>query len=154
MDQDKHWMEEALFQAKLAGESGEVPVGAVLVKKGVLLASAGNMPVSLHDPTAHAEIRVLRMAAEKLNNYRLADTTLYVTLEPCLMCAGALIHARVKRVVFGAADPKTGALQSLYQIGLDGRLNHTLEVTGGVAADKCSSLLKEFFAARRKKRPQ
>ncbi len=149
---DEQWMEVALEQAKLAGLQGEVPVGAALVKGGELLAKAGNSPISLHDPTAHAEILALRIAATKECNYRLSDSTLYVTLEPCTMCVGAIIHARVKRVVFGAKDPKTGALISLYTIGEDGLLNHSLEITGGVFADRCSSLLKNFFSSKRKKR--
>ncbi len=149
---DEQWMEVALEQAKLAGLQGEVPVGAALVKDGELLAKAGNSPISLHDPTAHAEILALRIAAMKECNYRLPDSTLYVTLEPCTMCVGAIILARVKRVVFGAKDPKTGALISLYTIGKDGLLNHSLEITGGVFADRCSSLLKDFFSSKRKKR--
>jgi tRNA(adenine34) deaminase len=149
--QDRRWMELALRQAELSGEAGEVPVGAVLVQDNRLLAEAGNMPISTSDPTAHAEIRVLRRAAARLGNYRLPDTTLYVTLEPCPMCAGAILHARVSRVVFGAADPKTGALTSLYRIGRDGKFNHTLEVCGGVLEESCAALLKDFFAARRKK---
>lgn len=151
LKQDKYWMGAALHQAEAAAEMGEVPVGAVIVHSNQLLASAGNMPITLNDPTAHAEIRALRQAAEKVGNYRLSDATLYVTLEPCIMCAGAMIHARVSRVVYGASDPKTGALRSLYRIGSDGNLNHRLDVTGGVESEKCAALLKQFFAERRKK---
>ncbi len=153
LTKDRYWMELALHQAVLSGESGEVPVGAVLIRDDLLLAEAGNMPISTNDPTAHAEIRVLRQAAAKIGNYRLPDTTLYVTLEPCPMCAGAILHARVRRVVFGAADPKTGALTSRYTMGSDGRFNHTLKISRGVLEERCALLLKDFFAGRRKKCP-
>ena len=149
---DIQWMERALDEARRAGERGEVPVGAALIQEGQLLSSAGNAPISTHDPTGHAEIRAIRNAARKLGNYRLPGTTLYVTLEPCPMCVGALLHARVTRVVFGATDPKTGALISQYRMGRDGLLNHTLKITGGVLADNCAELLKGFFAERRKKK--
>lgn len=151
---DKKWMKIALEQANIAGNRGEVPVGAVLVRDDCLLAAEGNSPISNHDPTAHAEILALRKAARTEKNYRLPGTTLYVTLEPCSMCVGAIIHARVKRVVFGAKDSKTGALQSLYTLGTDGLLNHTLEIGSGVLADSCSSLLKNFFKAKRKTRTE
>jgi tRNA(adenine34) deaminase len=147
---DTEWMKIALEEAILAAEKGEVPVGAALVKEGKLVASAGNCPISTNDPTAHAEINVLRKAAKQENNYRLPYTTLYVTLEPCTMCVGAIIHARVERVVYGATDPKAGALVSLYTIGTDDRLNHSLTISGGVLADKCSELLKDFFRKKRK----
>ena len=147
---DTEWMKIALEEAILAAEKGEVPVGAALVKEGKLVASAGNCPISTNDPTAHAEINVLRKAAKQENNYRLPDTTLYITLEPCTMCVGAIIHARVERVVYGATDPKAGALVSLYTIGTDDRLNHSLTISGGVLADKCSELLKDFFRKKRK----
>lgn len=146
---DLKWMRIALNQAELAARQGEIPVGAVLVNNDYELARSGNSPISTNDPTAHAEILALRKAAIKENNYRLPGSTLYVTLEPCIMCVGAIIHARVKRVVFGAFDPKTGALISCYQIGRDGVLNHTLEVCGGVLAAECSELLKNFFAKKR-----
>jgi tRNA(adenine34) deaminase len=149
---DTKWMKIALEQAVLAGEKGEVPVGAALVRKGKLIASAGNCPISRNDPTAHAEIIVLRKAAKQESNYRLPGTTLFVTLEPCTMCVGAIIHARVDRVVFGAADPKTGALVSLYTIGSDNLLNHKLTISSGVLADKCADLLKDFFRRKRKNR--
>lgn len=151
-ESDMRWMEVALEQAELAGKQGEVPVGAVLIRDDKLLSKAGNRPISSNDPTAHAEILVLRKAAKKEENYRLPGSTLYVTLEPCTMCVGAIIHARVKRVVFGAKDSKTGALTSVYSIGGDGLLNHTLEISGGILAEKSSSLLKDFFSSKRRKK--
>ena len=146
---DEKFMRQALELAQQAEAAGEVPVGAVLVKDGVVIASGWNHPIGSHDPTAHAEIRTLRLAAEALGNYRLLDTTLYVTLEPCSMCAGALVHARVKRLVYGAADPKAGAAGSVFDITRAPALNHRLEVTGGVLAEECGELLKGFFARRR-----
>ena len=146
---DEKWMRLALEQAKIAAGDGEVPVGAVLTEGEQLLAAAGNHPIGLKDPTAHAEILALREAARQRDNYRLPGTTLYVTLEPCVMCMGAIIQARVERLVFGAADPKTGAVYSLYRIGSDGLLNHRLEIAAGILAEECSLLLKEFFRARR-----
>lgn len=143
-------MQIALRKAGESGAKGEVPVGAVLVDSdGVVLASAGNETVCCHDPVGHAEIRVLRMAAEMLGNYRLPGTTLYVTLEPCAMCAAAMVHARIARLVFGASDPKTGAVVTKYGIGRDGLLNHTFAVTHGVMAEECSRMLREFFLERR-----
>lgn len=147
---DEYWMGLALQQAKMAAGLGEVPVGAVLVGENGLLAAAGNSPLRLADPSAHAEILAIRQAAQLLQNYRLPGTTLYVTLEPCVMCMGALIQARINRLVYGATDPKTGAAISLYSIGCDQRLNHTITVTGGVLADQCAELLKIFFKERRK----
>jgi tRNA(adenine34) deaminase len=147
---DHHFMELALFEARKAEERGEVPVGAVLIDgRSTLLAAEGNRCIELCDPSAHAEIMVLRLAGRLLHNYRLTGTTLYVTLESCAMCAGAMMHARVKRVVYGAADPKSGALASLYAIGTDRRLNHILEVTGGVMATESAALLQSFFRQRR-----
>jgi len=146
---DEYWMEHALQQAREAAGLGEVPVGAVLVGKDGLLAAAGNSPIRFADPSAHAEILAIRGGAQLLQNYRLPDTTLYVTLEPCIMCMGALIQARISRLVYGAADPKTGAATSLYAIGSDPRLNHTIAVTGGVLADRCGQLLKDFFKEKR-----
>lgn len=140
----------AIKAAQAAADQGEIPVGAVLVKDGSLIAAAGNQPIGLHDPTAHAEIRVLRMASHTLDNYRLPGTTLYVTLEPCLMCIGAIIHARIERLVYGAADSKTGAVHSLYPIGCDPRLNHTLCITTGVLAEECGGLLRSFFKEKRR----
>jgi len=148
-ESDERFMHEALALARQAEAAGEVPVGAVLVKNGVVIASGWNHPISAHDPSAHAEIAALRVAAETLGNYRLLDTTLYVTLEPCAMCAGAMVHARVKRLVYGAADPKAGAAGSVFDIVRAPALNHRLEVTGGVLAEECGALLKGFFSQRR-----
>ena len=146
-------MSTALAYAAQAEALNEVPVGAVLVSaEGRLLAGAGNCCITANDPVGHAEIRVLRTAAQKVGNYRLPGTTLYVTLEPCPMCAAALVMARVERVVFGAADPKTGALQSVYRIGSDGSLNHRFTITSGVREEECASILKEFFRQRREKK--
>ena len=147
---DNALMKIALARAAEASALGEVPVGAVLVNQdGEVLSSACNNTVHNNDPTGHAEIRVLRLAGEKMSNYRLPETTLYVTLEPCPMCASALVHARVKRLVYGAPDPKTGAIISRYRIGTDGKLNHTFSVTGGVLEEECSNILKVFFKQRR-----
>jgi len=146
---DHHWMGRALEAAREAAALGEVPVGAVLVREEEVLAVAGNAPVTGNDPTGHAEIRALRAAGEAEGNYRLPGTTLYVTLEPCLMCVGALVHARVARVVFGAYDPKGGAAGSVVDgFGLPG-LNHRPEVTGGVREAECGELLRAFFRNRR-----
>ena len=148
---DRFWMQRALELAQQAKAEGEVPVGAVLVKEDHILGEGWNAPIGQHDPTAHAEIRALRSAAEGLGNYRLPDTTLYVTLEPCVMCAGAIIHARVKRVVIGALDPKTGAAGSVFDILNSERHNHQVEISQGVLAEECGALLKDFFQARRNK---
>lgn len=148
-DLDTYWMQQALVQAEIAVSNGEIPVGAVLLDSNGPLAAAGNRPVTSNDPTAHAEIVVLRQGSARLSNYRLPGTTLYVTLEPCIMCMGAMIHARVERLVYGASDPKTGAASSVYSIGRDGLLNHKLEVLGGILEAECSALLKSFFKARR-----
>ena len=142
-------MRHALALAARAQAAGEVPVGAVLVKDGAVIGSGWNHPIGAHDPTAHAEVAALRAAAQALGNYRLTDTTLYVTLEPCAMCAGALVHARVKRLVYGAADPKAGAAGSVFDIARAPALNHRLEVEGGVLAEECGRLLREFFSHRR-----
>lgn len=147
---DIQFMEAAIRYAHAASAMGEVPVGAVLVTSdNEILAGAGNNCISCNDPTGHAEIHALRIAAKKIKNYRLPGTTMYVTLEPCAMCAAAMINARIQRIVFGAADPKAGALQSVYQIGSDGRLNHRFEIAGGVRARECSQILKDFFKKRR-----
>ena len=146
---DEHWMRRALDNARQADQAGEVPVGAVLVRDNQLIAEGFNQPITSHDTTAHAEIVTLRAAGQVDYNYRFPDTTLYVTLEPCPMCAGALIHARVTRLVFAASDPKTGAAGSVFNLLLDSRHNHHIEVQGGLLADESSELLKAFFQARR-----
>lgn len=147
-NQDKSWMELALVQAVQAAAEHEVPVGAVFVKDNAVVSRAGNNPIGACDPTAHAEIIVIREASQKLVNYRLGGT-LYVTLEPCLMCMGAIIHSRIERLVFGAYDQKTGAAISTYHIGTDKKLNHSLVVEGGLLEGPCSMLLKKFFRQRR-----
>jgi len=146
---DLAFMRIALDQARQAAEAGEVPVGAVLAHGGILLAAAANRPIAASDPSAHAEILAIRQAAQKTGNYRLPETTLYVTLEPCIMCMGAILHARIQRLVFGALDPKTGAVQSRYTIGTDDLLNHRLEITSGILEVECSQMLKDFFRERR-----
>ncbi|WLE96289.1 MAG: tRNA adenosine(34) deaminase TadA [Candidatus Electrothrix communis] len=152
-ERDFYFMGKAIELAVGAAAIDEVPVGAVLVDRDyTIVAGAGNNCIQAHDPTGHAEIHTLRAAAEKLKNYRLPATTMYVALEPCPMCAAAMIQARVERVVFGATDPKGGGLQSLYSIGNDGKLNHSFVVVGGVRAEECAALLKDFFRRRRKKR--
>jgi len=147
---DMHYMSIAIQQAGIAAEIGEVPVGSVLVlEDGTSFFAAHNAPISQHDASAHAEMRAIRAACESVENYRLAGSTLYVTLEPCTMCAGAIVHARIARVVYGATDPKTGAVESLYSILSDARLNHQPEITGGVLAEQCGAILKDFFRNRR-----
>lgn len=145
----EYWMTQALSCAKKGEEQGEVPVGAVLVLENQLISQAWNCPIYTKDPTAHAEIQVLRHAGQVLQNYRLVETTLYVTLEPCLMCAGALVHARVKQLIFGAFDPKAGAVQSVFTILDQPQLNHRVHYTGGVLHEPCSQLLKTFFQTKR-----
>lgn len=147
---DFHYMGEALAMAREALAAGEVPVGAVLVGEGgEILARAHNQPITLNDPTAHAEVLVLRQAASLLGNYRLPGVSLYVTIEPCIMCLGAMLQARIGRLIFGAADPKGGACVSLYRLPEDPRLNHRLEVRIGVREGECRDLLQQFFKARR-----
>lgn len=146
---DKHWMQLALKQAEKAIEAGEVPVGAVLVKDNACLAMGFNQPIQLSDPSAHAEIQCLRAGALHLKNYRLPGTTLYVTLEPCSMCAGAIVHARVQRVVYATTDPRAGAVESAFQFFDNAALNHRVEYQGGLLAAEASQLLKDFFKARR-----
>jgi tRNA(adenine34) deaminase len=143
------WMELALEQARLAQAMSEVPVGAVLVQDDQLIASAHNQPIYSNDPTAHAEIQLLRAAGKQLNNYRFPDTTLYVTLEPCTMCLGAMIHARVSRIVFGAYDQKTGVCGSCQDLSTSKCFNHSIETEGGILADECKQLLQKFFKKRR-----
>ena len=147
---DAAMMREALRLASSAAERGEVPVGAAVVKDGKIIGRGHNSPISSNDPTAHAEIRALREAASVLANYRLSGCTLYVTLEPCAMCAGAILHARIARLVYGASDPKTGACGSVVDLFAGDRLNHHTEVTGGVLAAEAGKQLGDFFAARRK----
>jgi tRNA(adenine34) deaminase len=146
---DERFMDEALGLARAAGERGEVPVGSVVVLDGTIVGRGANAPVSSRDPTAHAEIAALRDAAAHVGNYRLPGATLYVTIEPCAMCAGAILHARIARVVFGAADPKTGACGSVVDLFAEPRLNHHASVVRGVRAAECGALLSAFFAARR-----
>ncbi len=146
---DDDWMAEALALARIAQQRGEVPVGAVVVRDGIIVGRGGNAPIAHHDPTAHAEIAALREAGRALGNYRLPGCALYVTLEPCAMCAGAIMHARLSRLVFGAHDPKTGACGSVIDLFAESRLNHHTAVTDGVRADECGGLLSAFFAARR-----
>lgn len=142
-------MQLALAQAALAGAAGEVPVGAVVIRDGVVIACGHNAPIANHDPSAHAEMQALRAAARILGNYRLPECELFVTLEPCAMCAGAMLHARLKRVVFGASDPKTGAAGSVVDLFAQARLNHQTAVQGGVLAQSCAAVLQDFFKQRR-----
>ena len=148
-EEDLRWMRHALRLAARAESAGEVPVGACIVKDGVLVGEGWNQPISANDPTAHAEILALRSAAARIGSYRLLDTTLYVTLEPCAMCAGAMVHARVARLVYGATDPKTGAAGSVFDIVRSERLNHRIACEPGVLAEECGMLLRSFFATRR-----
>lgn len=149
MADDQTFMQAALEQARAAQAAGEVPVGAVVVKDGEIIATGFNAPISCQDPAAHAEILALRDAAKRLGNYRLPGCVLYVTLEPCAMCAGAMLHARIARLVYGAADPKTGACGSVVNLFAEPRLNHYASVTAGVMHGECAALLRDFFAARR-----
>ena len=143
-------MEKALTLAERSREEGEVPVGAIIVKDNQLIAEGWNQPIENHDATAHAEIMAIRSAGQKLNNYRLPDTTLYVTLEPCTMCAGAMVHARIARLVFGAPDPRTGTAGSAIDLFSQDYHNHQIEIEGGLMRDECGQILKDFFRARRK----
>jgi tRNA(adenine34) deaminase len=149
MDRDLEFMQLALQEGRAAGQAGEVPVGAILVREGEVISRSGNRTIRDCDPTAHAEIVVLREGARRLGNYRLAGTTLYVTIEPCSMCAGAIIQARVPRVVYGCDDPKGGAVRSCFEILTHPRLNHQVEVVSGVLAPECAGLIQSFFAERR-----
>jgi tRNA(adenine34) deaminase len=146
---DERFMTRALELARNAEAAGEVPVGALIVKDGAIVSEGWNRPIGTHDPTAHAEIVAMRAAAQALQSYRLLDTTLYVTLEPCAMCAGAMVHARVKRLVFAATDPRAGAAGSIFNIAQHAALNHRLEIHSGVMANECAAELRNFFAARR-----
>ncbi len=158
MTSDNHidiaFMQQAHELASLAAKNGEVPVGAIVVKDGEIIGRGSNAPISLQDPTAHAEIQALRQAAMYLGNYRLIDCTLYVTLEPCAMCAGAIQHARFKKLVYGARDPKTGACGSVIDLMGEAKLNHHTEVIGGVLAEQCGVLLTDFFKLRRLNKTQ
>jgi tRNA(adenine34) deaminase len=149
MDTDIRFMQEALVEAHASADAGEVPIGAILVHEGKILVRSGNRTIRDNDPTAHAEIIVLREAARLLGNYRLADTTLYVTIEPCSMCAGAIVQARVPRLVYGADDPKGGAVRSCFEILSNPKLNHQVEVSSGVLPADCAAVLQSFFASRR-----
>ena len=148
---DQDWMARALSLAQRAAELGEVPVGALLVRGQTCLAEGWNQPISARDPTAHAEIMALRTAARRAGNYRLPGSTLYVTLEPCAMCAGAIIQARVQRIVYGAGDSRNGACGTVFNVLQNPALNHRAEITAGVLADECAGLLRGFFRARRQK---
>jgi tRNA(adenine34) deaminase len=148
-DLDHQFMRQAIEQAQLAALEGEVPVGAVLVRDGKVISKAFNQPITHHDPSAHAEILALRAAAKAEENYRLPGSTLYVTLEPCTMCAGAMLHARVDRVVYGAPDPKTGAAGSVLDVFSSKQINHQTMVEGGVMGEECGQLLRSFFKERR-----
>ncbi len=151
MDRDRFWMRHALELARQAAENGEVPVGAILVSGDVLIAEASNLREQRGNPIAHAEMLAIQAASKKIGNWRFTDTTLYVTLEPCPMCAGAIVLARIPKVVYGATDPKSGAAGTLYNILQDERLNHRVEVISGVLAEESSALLKSFFQQRRHK---
>ncbi|WP_192459435.1 tRNA adenosine(34) deaminase TadA [Musicola keenii] len=146
---DEYWMRHALILAQRAWDEGEVPVGAVLVQGGRVIGEGWNRPIGQHDPTAHAEMMALRQGGRVLQNYRLLDTTLYITLEPCIMCAGAMVHSRISRLVYGAADAKTGAAGSLVDILRHPGMNHQVAITSGVLAEACSTLLSDFFRMRR-----
>ena len=146
---DRQYMQQAIEQAALAASAGEVPVGAVLVRNGKVIARGFNQPISNSDPSAHAEMLVLRAAAQSEANYRLPGTTLYVTLEPCTMCAGAMLHARVDRVVFGASDSKTGAAGSVLNVFSEKQINHQTQVEGGIMSEECGQILRQFFKERR-----
>lgn len=147
--EDEFFMSLAIEEARQGELEGEVPVGCVVECGGRVVAGAHNQPITLHDATAHAEILALRDACHRTENYRLSDATLYVTIEPCAMCAGAMIQARIKRVVYGAADRKAGALDSVFHLTADGKMNHPMEVAPGILEDQCRKLLQEFFAKRR-----
>lgn len=146
---DRQFMQQALNQARLAAAAGEVPVGAVLVRDGHVISTGFNQPITNNDPSAHAEMMALRAAAQSESNYRLPGTTLYVTLEPCTMCAGAMLHARVERVVFGATDPKTGAAGSVLNVFSEKQINHQTQVEGGIMGEECGQVLRDFFKERR-----
>jgi tRNA(adenine34) deaminase len=147
---DEKWMKLAILEANIAKDTGEVPVGSILVQDNQIIARGHNCPIAKNDPTAHAEIEVIRNAGKKLNNYRLPKTTLYVTLEPCAMCFGAMVHARIERVVFGAADPKSGVCGSSANLLSESFFNHRIKASGGILEKDCQKILKSFFKTRRK----
>ena len=149
MEADEQFMALALGEAEKAMAAGEVPVGAVVVSAGTVVGRGYNRPISAMDPTAHAEMLAIREAARALGNYRLPEVTLYCTVEPCMMCAGAMIHARISRLVFGTPDPKAGSAGSIYNVLTDPRLNHRVEVVSGICEDRCAEILRTFFASRR-----
>jgi len=151
LEKDKYFMKAALKAAKKARENGEVPVGAVLVKDDEIISTGQNSPITLNDPTAHAEIIALREGGEKLKNYRLIDTILYVTIEPCTMCMGAIMHARVKKLVFGTFDPRAGAAGSLFDFTIENKFNHNVEVKSGILESECRELIQDFFKQKRSK---
>ena len=150
MIEDEKWMQLAILEANIAKDKGEVPVGSILVQNNQIISKAHNCPISKNDPSAHAEIEVLRKAGKKLNNYRLPQTTLYVTLEPCAMCLGAMIHARIERMVFGASDPKSGVCGSTINLSSESIFNHQISFSGGVLEHECKNTLQSFFKLRRK----
>ena len=150
MIEDEKWMQIAILEANIAKDKGEVPVGSILVQNNQIISKAHNCPISKNDPTAHAEIEVLRKAGEKLNNYRLPQTTLYVTLEPCAMCLGAMIHARIERLVFGASDFKSGVCGSTIDLSSESIFNHQISGSGGILEHECKNILQSFFKLRRK----
>ena len=149
LEKDEYFMKAALKAAKKAWKNGEVPVGAVLVKDDQIISTGQNSPITLNDPTAHAEIIALREGGEKLKNYRLIDTILYVTIEPCTMCMGAIMHARVKKLVFGTFDPRAGAAGSLFDFTIENKFNHNVEVKSGILESECRKLIQDFFKQKR-----
>ncbi len=149
MNKDEQWMKIALEEANLSIKQNEIPVGAVLVQKDKLIAQAHNQTITNNDPTAHAEVQVLRIAAKKMENYRLVGTTLYITLEPCAMCFGAIVHARIDRIVFGASDPKTGVCGSCINLNKENFFNHKISISSGILEMQCSQLLVNFFKTKR-----
>ena len=150
MNEDEKWMQIAISEANLAKSKNEIPVGAVLIQNNELIAQAHNQPISHNDPTAHAEIQVLRIAAKQQSNYRLVGSTIYVTLEPCAMCLGAMMHARIKRIVFGASDPKTGVCGSCANLTSEAFFNHRIAILGGILENESKEILQSFFKLRRK----
>ena len=150
MIEDEKWMQCAIREANIAKDKGEVPVGSIIIQNNQIIAKAHNCPISKNDPTAHGEIEAIRKAGKKLHNYRLPKTTLYVTLEPCAMCLGAMIHARIERVVFGASDPKSGVCGSTIDLLSESIFNHQISVSGGVLEHECKDILQSFFKLRRK----